>query len=341
MRILLAIPGHLKTVPMGGFCTNALQKIGHKVTVFDYRRRPSDKLLEGISNSIGLGFTDAPAMNLRLRRLIRTTRPEVFITLYGFFISPKTLGLLRELNIPSACWWINDPFQFQRSLKRAPLYDAVFTNDSTCVQDYLSAGVRAAWFLPTACDPTVHRPMLMQPEFASDVCFAGDWSPLREKLMLQLVGRFDLKIFGPWGRKLAADSPLRPVLRDGFFSPEEMSAMFSSAAITLNIHTWHEAADHGVNPRLFEAAACGAAQLVDWKQEIPDLFDIHKDLLIYKTIEEVPSRIAEALATRANLAEMGASARRRTLDEHTYEHRMQKMLTLLAHGSELANAPQA
>jgi spore maturation protein CgeB len=332
MHILLAIPGHLKTVPMGRFCTNALQKLGHEVIVFDYRRGPSDKLLESISNSVGLGFVDAPAMNLRLRRLIRATRPEVFITLYGFFISPKTLDLLRELKIPSACWWINDPFQFERSLKRAPLYDAVFTNDSTCVQEYLSAGVRAAWFLPTACEPAVHKPMPFRPEFASDVCFAGDWSPLREKLLLQLVGRFNLKIFGPWGRKLSPDSPLRPVLRDGFFSPEEMASMFSSATITLNIHTWNETADHGVNPRLFEAASCGAAQLVDWKHEIPDLFDIHKDLLTYKTIEEVPSRVEEALASRAKLAEMGASARHRALAEHTYEHRMERMLALLAQG---------
>ena len=156
--------------------------------------------------------------------------------------------------------------------------------------------------------------------------------------MLQLVGRFDLKIFGPWERKLAVDSPLRSVLRDGFFSPEEMSAMFSSAAITLNIHTWHEAADHGVNPRLFEAAACGVAQLVDWKQEISDLFNTHEDLLVYKTIEEVPSRIAEALANRATLAEMGASARRRALAEHTYEHRMQRMLALLARSSQRESA---
>lgn len=330
MRILLAIPGHLKTVPMGRFSADALKRLGHDVIVFDYRRQPLDKISEGVTRFWSRGTVQAPIMNWRLRRMIINTRPDVFITLYGFFLDPDTLGLLRTLKIPSACWWINDPFQFQRSMEKAALYDAVFTNDSQCVEQYLAGGVRAAWFLPTACDPEVHKPTDPRADYVTDVCFAGDWSPLREKLMLSLVDKVDFKIFGPWAKKLPPDSPLHHFLQDGFFSPQDMAAMFSSAAITLNIHTWYGKADHGLNPRLFEAAACGAAQFVDWKIEIPRLFDIGRELFVYKSIQDVPAMIVDALKDRKNLAEVGAAARRRALAEHTYEHRMQKMLSLYA-----------
>lgn len=329
MRILLAIPGHLKTVPMGDFCAKALERLGHEVIVFDYRRQPQDKILEGLTRLWSSGGALAPVMNWRLRGLIGDLRPDLFMTLYGFFLDRQTLNLLRVKKIPSVCWWINDPFQFERSMERAALYDAVFTNDSHCAGQYLASGVRAAWFLPTACDPEVHQPLSPQNDYRADVCFAGDWSPLRERLMLGLVDRVDLKIFGPWAKKLPPDSPLHRFLQDGFFSPREMAAMFSSAAITLNIHTWHENANHGVNPRLFEAAACGVAQLVDWKLEIPSLFALDHELLSFERIQDVPALISDALTDRRALAEMGAAARRRALAEHTYVHRMEKMLGLL------------
>ncbi len=36
MRILLALPGHFKTVPMGRFTLAALRELGHTVEVFDF-----------------------------------------------------------------------------------------------------------------------------------------------------------------------------------------------------------------------------------------------------------------------------------------------------------------
>lgn len=333
MHILLAIPGHLRTVPMGRFSADALQRLGHTVTVFDYRRQALDKLCDGVRRWFGNIEESVPVMNARLRRLVDAVRPDVFITIYGFYIAPETLAHLRRLNIPSACWWINDPFQFQRSLKRAAHYDAVFTNDSVCVADYLAHGVRAAAFLPTAFDPEIHRPVAPRKEYASEVCFAGDWSPLREELMRNLAGKFDIRIFGPWGKKLALDSPLRKHLVDGFFNPEDMAAMFCSAKLVLNIHTWHGKADHGLNPRLFEAAGCGAAQIVDWKQEIPELFDIERELIVYRTLDEVGERISSALNHPDSLAQLGPAARKKALSAHTYQHRMSRLLHVLGGGA--------
>ena len=91
-----------------------------------------------------------------------------------------------------------------------------------------------------------------------DISFAGDWSAMREQIVAALIGQgVDVRIFGPWRRKLGADSPLRPRLEHGFFTPQRMAEIFAACKATLNIHTWRGKFDYGLNPRVFEAAACG------------------------------------------------------------------------------------
>lgn len=331
MKILFALPGHLKTVPMGQFCVEALTELGHTVIPFDFSTSLRDKLLDRWTAFTGLSDQEArPSTNGHLRNLIDDTQPDLFIALFGFDISKQSLAYLKQKRISSACWWINDPFQFQRSLKQAPYYDLIFSNSAGSVEQYRAAGIKHAYFLPTACHPALHRPVLAKARYRCDVCFAGDWSPLRERVLTGLAELFDVKIFGPWRKKLAADSKLHRNLTDGFFTPDEMAQMFSSAKIVFNIHTWYGTHDHGVNPRLFEAAGCGAFQVVDWKQEIPTLFDCDTEVKCYRTLDEIAPLITQGLASAETRQAMAKAAHRRAYGEHTYRHRMQKLLETAA-----------
>lgn len=327
MKILFALPGHLKTVPMGQFCVEALAGLGHTVIPFDFSASLRDKVLDRLAKQAGSGSREIKAStNRRLRKLVEETRPDLFIALFGFDISAQSLAWLKQQQIPTVCWWINDPFQFQRSLKQAPGYDYIFSNSAGSVEEYRAAGIRHAYFLPTACHPSLHRPVPAKAEYQCDVCFAGDWSPLREKVLTNLAEQFDLRLFGPWKKKLAPGSRLHACLTDGFFTPDEMAQMFSSARVVLNIHTWHGTHDHGVNPRLFEAAGCGAFQVVDWKQEIPALFDCDTEVKCYRATDEIPALIASALAAPESCRTVAQAAQRRAYGEHTYQHRMQQLL---------------
>ena len=334
MKILFASPGHLKTVPMGKFCADALSALGHEVFVFDYRATWPDKIRDRMAR-IGSrsGAEEKHATNARLRKAIDQFEPDLFLTLFGFDVSVESLAYLRRKEIPSVCWWINDPFQFQRSLKKAVAYDYLFSNSAGCVDQYRAAGVAGAYFLPTACDPSAHRPVPPRQEYACDVCFAGDWSPLREQIMTRMIEHFDVKIFGPWKKKLPPQSPLHAHLIDGFFSPDEMACMFSSAKVVLNIHTWCGNYDHGVNPRLFEAAGCGAFQVVDWKREIPELFDCDKEVKCYRTPEELIALVRQALADDAARLSAAQAAHARAYREHTYRHRMESLLQIVGRNS--------
>lgn len=336
MRILLAIPGHLHTVPMNRFAAKALRSLGHEVLVVDYHAGARDKLLGFGLRALGRREEWA-GVNARVRRALRRFRPDLLFTIYGFRLSPQTLAYARKLGVRTACWWINDPFQFERGLKLAPHYDVWFSNSSVCAAEVTAATGVPAHFLPVGCDPELHRPVPAEAALASDLCFAGDWCQAREAVMLRLLeAGVRLRIFGPWEKKLAPDSPLRAVLTPGFFTPEQMVRYFASSRLVLNFHTWFGRSEHGVNPRLFEAAGCGAPQVVDFKPEIPSLFEPGREVAIYRTLDELPGLVQQWLADPARLQAMGAAARERAARDHTYEARMAQMLALV-----LARTPMA
>ncbi len=270
---------------MGHYSFDALCALGHEVVMFDYHGGLPDRFDDRWQGLIrrfrGNAAEEKRSVNRRLRRVIDEWRPSVFVTIFGIDVSVETLEYLRARRVASACWWINDPFQFQRSLRKARHYDVLCSNSAGSVEDYRSAGVSHAYFLPAACDPTVHRTSRPRPEYACDVCFAGDWSPLREQVMESLI------------------------------------------------HTWYGRFDHGVNPRLFEAAGCGAFQLVDWKRDIPELFDCRTEVRCYRDIGELAPLLREVLADAAARKAAAAAAQRRAYSEHRYVHRMRRLLEIV------------
>ena len=334
MKILLAAPGHLRTLPMRGFVAAALRRLGHRVTCFDCAPRWGDK----VRGALPGGGGSAPAMNARLCRIAAAERPDLFLTLFGFDVEAASLRALGRLGIPTACWWLNDPFQLSRSLRQAGGYDFYFTNARGCLPEYRAAGVDGAHFLPLAADRDVHRPQALQRaetrRYESDVCFAGDWSPLREEWVRKLLPDYRVRVWGPWGKKLAPDSAVRGVLTDGFFAPAEMVRAFAGAKVVLNLHTWFGQWPYGVNPRLFEAAGAGACQLVDAKAEIPDLYDVPGEVACFTSFETCKRLIAHYLAREEERRAVGARAAERTRREHTYDHRMRTLLAIVGGGQE-------
>jgi spore maturation protein CgeB len=264
-------------------------------------------------------------MNNRLKKLADTFKPDLFFTIFGFDHDREVIEYIRKKGIVTACWWLNDPFQIKRSLVQASNYDYYFTNSKFTLMEYAASGINNAFFLPVGAFPAVHRKLSDEGK-PHDICFAGDWGATREKMLLSLATDFRVSIWGPWEKKLDKNSILRKcIVKDGFFTPEEMVVMFNSSKIVLNLHSWFGNWNYGVNPRLFEANGCGAFQLSDYKEEIPELFEPGKEIALYNDFDELKQRAAFYLSAdkeRQDIAEKGLA---RTQKQHTYRHRMEEM----------------
>ena len=331
MKILVAVPGNLHTVRMNRFVPDALAALGHETQVVDYSPRLGEKLRLKLTRR-----SAAEGVEARLLATVEQHRPELFLALYGVNVSQRVLGELRARGTPTVNWWLNDPFQWQRALGILPPYDFAFTNAKYSVEQYAAAGLQHVRFLPSACDPSVHRPIDgVAPDCA--VSFAGDWSALRERLVERLASEgVDLRVYGPWRRKLRAGSPLRARLEHGFFSPERMVQIFARCQATLNVHTWRERFDFGLNPRVFEAGACGTPQLVDHKRELDELFTAEQraGMLIYRDDDELV-RLARSVAPRAAELKAAALAAAPVFQrEHSYRARMVELLRVVGAGKK-------
>jgi spore maturation protein CgeB len=330
MNILVAVPANLRTVPMGRYVPDAAASLGHAVSVVDYSLTLGEKLRTRLLAE----RPPAEAVEARLLRAIEQARPQLFLTLYGANVSARVLGELRARGAVTANWWLNDPFQLERGATLLPAYDFAFTNARYSVEAYAARGVKNVRFLPTACEPSVHRP-LGERAPACELSFAGDWSALREQLLGALVAQgIDLRVFGPWRRKLAPDSRLRARLEHGFFSPGRMAEIFAACKATLNIHTWRGRFDYGLNPRVFEAAACGVPQLVDHKRELDELFDEHERaaLLIYRDDAELLGQARSISHRGAELRERALAASASIRERHSYLARVRELLRVVGAG---------
>jgi spore maturation protein CgeB len=326
MKILVAAPGKLHTVPMNRFFPDALASLGHDVRVVDY----SPTLLEKLQRRLKRRDA-AHVVAGRLLAAIEEHKPELFVTLYGVNVGPRVLAELRRRRITSANWWLNDPFQWERAAKILGGYDFAFTNAKYSVDAYAAAGMKHVSFLPTACEPSVHRPIEGQ-ALECELSFAGDWSAAREQMVERVdAAGVDVHVYGPWRRKLRPRSPLREKLHHGFFTPERMAHIFAASRATLNVHTWRGRFDFGLNPRVFEAGACGAPQLVDHKRELDEILGAgaRAGMLVYRTDDEL-MQAARSLRSRAG--ELKAAALAAVADfqrDHSYAARARQMLRVI------------
>jgi spore maturation protein CgeB len=59
------------------------------------------------------------------------------------------------------------------------------------------------------------------------------------------------------------------------------------------------------------------------------LFETGREVMVYNTPEDIPELAARCLRDRALRERVGAAARARILAEHTYEHRLQELLSAM------------
>jgi len=127
----------------------------------------------------------------------------------------------------------------------------------------------------------------------------------------------------------------RLVQKDGTrINEDDCVKIYNAAKINLNLHssTFHEGVNpigDFANPRTFEIAACGGFQLVDYRSELSELFEIGKEIICYKGIDELRSLIRYYLKNPDERIEIAAKGQLRAKRDHTFENRMREMLSII------------
>lgn len=299
-----------------------------------------DPVSLGSSYAIGGPFTTRaagrvvkalPALDERAqRRIVRSGLEgecEIVIAVEAGVL-PGVVSQLSRGGAKVALWFADALVGMGRQLMLLAPYDAIFLKDPYLVDRLRSVLDVPAFYLPEACNPSVHRPLVSA---GSEPCLviAGNMYPSRIRLLERLLDKgIPLTIYGPGFPRWVGETPLRRVHTGRLILAEEKARIFRSAAAVLN--NLHPAEISGVNARLFEAAGAGAAVLTEFRPTLPELFDIGEEVLAFRDFDELVGQATRLLCEGGLSARLGDAAAHRAHADHSYEKRLATLLEKLS-----------
>ena len=296
----------------------ALERHSQTVTRFDISARP------GLLSRLRGGDLVS-----RLDRELEVVAPDVVLVIRGEALSAQAVTSLRRDHPGTWVNWVPDDVHGLAIVQHAlPAYDLVLASGTDVVEQLTPQLPRPAQYLPLAADPSIYKPMRSRDQYRANVVFAGTATPRRERMLAELV-EFGLALWGPGWRRTS----LRDYCRGEQLDTENFVRAYAGASVAINIHRAADAdpaiVERGVNQRTFEVAAIGVPQVVDFRGDLAGLFEDRKEILVARTVEEMRALVEAALQDAAAGEAIALAGRQRLLREHTYMHRMHRLLEVV------------
>jgi spore maturation protein CgeB len=194
-------------------------------------------------------------------------------------------------------------------------------------------GAAEALPLYGSVDPAVHQPVAPDVEYAAHLSYIGTYAADRQqrvdRLFLDTARQLPMRRFVLAGSQYPDVFPWSSnVFYKRHLPPEQHAVFYSSSRVTLNV-TREAMATIGFCPsgRLFEAAACGTPIVSDWWPGLDQFFRPDEEIFVASSTSDVVDVIE---ADDDVLVQIGLNARRRTLAEHTADHRAAELERILA-----------
>src|SRR5215213_7835026 len=214
-------------------------------------------------------------------------------------------------------------------------YDLIVSNSEGGLPSLLELGAKRAEAVFWGADPEFFAPRPVEKQH--DVFFYGYGDKFRRDWMAAMVGEPTRAApeleFALGGRDFQGDTGRARLVGDVPFNV--FSRTISSARVNLNItRRSHATVPASSSCRPFELASAGAAIVSNPYEGIERWFEPGEELLVVNDADEALTTYRNLLDDPAQAEAMGARARERVLDEHTYRHRARRLLELVGGGVE-------
>lgn len=306
-----------------------------RVFVVDYRFQSCGDVfgvgLGHAAQALGLACEQGPWDEPQLLQRIERFRPDLVLVVHGRRFAQRWRGGSGPWR--TAVWLVDEPYEVDDTVAWSGLFDHVFVNDPATLARH-----RNAHALPMCFDPAVHHDAgraRIHP-----VGFIGGANPTRERFLLGLAeaGLLGYVVGGPWQSPVLRRLALAPVV-----SPAQAAQLYQQTEIVLNVfrdrHHFNARGTPGtaMNPRIYEALACGALVLSERRPEIGSVFP---ELPQFDTPDELVALARALLADGAQLERLRRACRER-LQGHAYSDRLAQALAIALDAPHIAPCPPA
>ena len=280
--------------------------------------------------------------NKKFVSTVSKEKPDLLFIIKGAHLFPATLEKLKDiLSCPIVAYIWDDPIQtaennYQDDYRKSnfkdgiPWYDFIFVFDTFYIEEIRRRGGKNVRYLPLATNPSRYKEILVSDQdkvnYGYDVCFIGLPFPNRVE-MFESLRDYNLGVFGDhWTKYFMLKGKKTPSYYRGRASGETVNKIYLSSKIVLNIH--HPHSIEGLNTRTFDIPACGAFEMVDYKNNVEKHFEIDKEIVAFKNINELKSKIDFYLKNDDLRKTISDRGKQKVLSEHTWVHRVKDVMSL-------------
>ena len=146
----------------------------------------------------------------------------------------------------------------------------------------------------------------------------------RHAILSSLSERFDVSLYT---RSDTSGLP-RVHTKGGASKLTEMPKIFQASKINLNITM--RPIETGLSLRIWDILGCGGFLLTNYQAEIPEYFEIGKDLEVYESTDELIQKVDYYLHHEAERMNIAIHGYEKTVKYHTYETRLAEMIRILS-----------
>lgn len=275
--------------------------------------------------------------------LASALRPDLVLVLDGIEIPLPKVQALSAVPVRKAIWFTDDPYYTDVSPAHAVLYDYVFTNERNCIAFYTEKGCPRVHHLALGTLPAHFAPRIPPLDRRCDISFTGTAYANRLQLMqaaLPLLAHRHVYINGRWWERMPDYARWASRIElNKWMTPLETSLLYNASRIVLNAHRSYD--DDAINrsqikipavtpnPRTFEIAACGTLQLVDHRDDLAAYYTPGKEIVVYYSAQDLAAKAEHYLHNEEERRLIALRALYRTMRNHTYVSRINKMFDIV------------
>lgn len=248
--------------------------------------------------------------------------PDLIFVVHGRRFAQRFPNL-KGFGAPVALWLLDEPYEVDDTSQWSNRFDYVFVNDMATLDRH-----PRSLYLPVCYDPHVHY--ASEGLWTRSVGFIGGGNATRDRYLAALnnAGYLDYVVGGSWDDVGVQMRCLSPNI-----TPRQTAMLYRQTRIVLNVFraTHHFNARNteatSMNPRIYEALACGALVVSEARSEIASAIP---ELPTFTSEAECVSIVRDLLA-HSERAEIIRRACVERIRHHTYTDRLRAVLANVEH----------
>ncbi len=274
------------------------------------------------AEELGLVYEHADWNEGNLPRQIKDFAPDLLFVVHGRKFAAKWP---KPLAAQTAVWLLDEPYETDETASWSSRFDHVFISDPATLHRHTNAT-----YLPVCYDHVLHKPGTGPRPHA--VGFIGGGNTTRDRYLSVLAqqGLLTYVIGGPWD-----NANVQKLCRSKNIPASQTVHWYQQTQIVLNVfrerhhYNRQNIPATSLNPRVYEATACGALVISEWR---PELDTLCPELPTFRTVDECVALVRAFVRDpdRAGAVQRQCAAR---LKDHTYAARLQTVLQTVAIGA--------